>query len=147
MHNAHNTPPISATKSALQYLDRLIELDASAIGVSVTVVRDIGGCAGSKYDVSYLYNTSAKYIYLLADTNSFQLQTGISDEILSVFNRSVYNLERKFIISVKHSQMLMMFRTVIDFDDDIVHGERLIFKNPNVTSQCGCGLSVNFDES
>ena len=83
----------------------------NAIGIELGVKG--GGCAGFTYQWEVLFDIPSEH------------------DIIPLKEGKLY---------VKKDAEILMINTTIDFSTGI-NGNYIIFKNPNATSQCGCGES------
>ena len=72
-----------------------------------------GGCAGFTYEWDLVKDIPEKY------------------DIVPLLNGNLY---------VRPEAMMFLLGVTIDYTNDI-NGSYIVFKNPNATSQCGCGES------
>ena len=83
----------------------------NAIGIELGVKG--GGCAGFTYQWEVLFDIPSEH------------------DIIPLKEGKLY---------VKKDAEILMINTTIDFSTGI-NGNNIVFKNPNATSQCGCGES------
>lgn len=83
----------------------------NAIGIELGVKG--GGCAGFTYEWNVLLDIPDNH------------------DIVPLREGKLY---------IKKEAMMLLMDTIIDFSTGI-NGNYIIFKNPNATSQCGCGES------
>ena len=83
----------------------------NAIGIELGVKG--GGCAGFTYQWEGLFDIPDEH------------------DIIPLKEGKLY---------IKKEAMMLLINTTIDFSTGI-NGNYIIFKNPNATSQCGCGES------
>ena len=55
----------------------------------------------------------------------------------------IVQLDDTHSLLVDSASMMYLHEAVIDYKKDLM-GESFVFKNPNVSNQCGCGNSVSF---
>ena len=108
---------VTLTDAAKAQIDSICEENA-VYGVSLDLKG--GGCAGFEYD----WGTIATEADVEDKSTVIDAGTG------------------KFIISP--TSLMFLFGTEVDFVKSIV-GSNFEIRNPNSTSSCGCGVSVNFD--
>ena len=85
--------------------------EENAIGIELGVKG--GGCAGYTYEWNVLFDIPDKH------------------DIITLREGKLY---------IKKEAAMLLMDTTIDFTTGI-NGNYIIFKNPNATSQCGCGES------
>jgi len=85
--------------------------EENAIGIELGVKG--GGCAGFTYQWEVLFDIPSEH------------------DIIPLKEGKLY---------VKKDAEILMINTTIDFSKGI-NGNYIVFKNPNATSQCGCGES------
>ena len=88
-----------------------IDKSENAIGIELGVKG--GGCAGFTYQWEVLFDIPDEH------------------DIIPLKEGKLY---------IKKEAMMLLINTTIDFSTGI-NGNYIIFKNPNATSQCGCGES------
>ncbi|MBC6402729.1 MAG: iron-sulfur cluster assembly accessory protein [Hyphomonadaceae bacterium] len=76
-----------------------------------------GGCAGMEYDMDYV-----------SDINPL-------DEVVE---------DRDVQIVVDAKAVLFILGSVIDYETTMMHS-KFVFRNPNQTDACGCGISVTIE--
>lgn len=103
---------ITVTESAKQRLKELISEKPLAIGIRLEVSS--GGCAGFSYKFDYLYQKNV-----------------LKDTIIEYDN---------LILAIAQDQEFFVFGTQLDYVDENF-SKKFVFKNPNATSNCGCGKS------
>lgn len=109
----------SITESGKDQINKLCQ-DNGAFAVSLNVKG--GGCAGFEYE------------WDLINTKDL-LEEG--DEVIDCG-------QGQLVIGV--SSIMFLLGSVIDYKKDIM-GAMFDIQNPNARSSCGCGVSVNFDDS
>jgi iron-sulfur cluster assembly protein len=111
---------VQLTQAAEEQVEKLAN-ENEVYGVSLNIKG--GGCAGFEYDWQLVSSPTD-----LAE----------NDEVYKTKNGA------SFVIGV-HSIMFLM-GSIIDYKKDIM-GAMFDIQNPNAHSSCGCGVSVNFDDS
>jgi len=105
--------PVRLTEAAAARLRQIMsEAKGQYQGVRVGVTN--GGCAGMSYTMNYA-------------ENSTPLDEVMEDQGVKIF--------------IEPKAILFLIGTQLDFETGKL-GARFIFKNPNQTSECGCGESV-----
>ena len=107
------------TESGQDQINKLCQ-ENEAYAISLNVKG--GGCAGFEYQWD-----------LIKDKNDLEY----GDEIVDCGNG--------YLVIGSHS-IMFLFGSNIDYKKDIM-GAMFDIQNPNAKSACGCGVSVNFDES
>jgi len=107
------------TESGMDQINKLCE-ENEAFAVSLNVKG--GGCAGFEYE------------WNLVQTQDL-VESG--DEVIECGNG-------RLIIGA--ASIMFLFGSVLDYKKDIM-GAMFDIHNPNAKSSCGCGVSVNFDDS
>ncbi len=110
---------IKVTESAVNHLKNCMSLDDKAIGIRLRIV-DGRGCGGSEYDMDFIKEESK------------------NDDILE--------LSRDLKLYIPKKDVLKLFGTIIDYKTDKLGNSRIHIQNPNETGQCGCGMSVSFED-
>lgn len=109
---------ISLTEAAQDQINELCKSNSSyAVGLNVKG----GGCAGFEYDWSLLSQDQI-------EDNDEVIDTGLGK--LAIGSQSV----------------MFLFGSTLDYKKDII-GSMFDIQNPNAQSSCGCGVSVNFNDS
>ena len=98
--------------AATRIRDILARAEKSAVGVRVGIAK--GGCAGMTYKVEYAENVKP------------------GDEVIE---------DKGVRVIVDPSAVLFLLGTEMDYKVDKLSAQ-FVFKNPNETSACGCGESV-----
>ena len=93
-------------------------LDNQLRGVFVDLKKS--GCNGYKYVLSYLHDVDPTWVEYPIDT------------VIKIY--------------VSEANKEILTNTLIDYKADLFK-EGFEFSNPKETSQCGCGESVNFDNT
>ena len=110
-----NNTAITLTDNASQYIARIIAGHKDGIGFRLSAKKT--GCSG------YMYNS----------------------EVVNVLQEKDIRIDTKQGITIfLDAEWLPVFKgTVIDLLDESLGRQRLVFKNPNVDDECGCGESFN----
>ncbi len=103
---------ISMTPTAIEHTVNQIKRSTQAIGLRISLRE--AGCSGYKYDTS-----------LATETRS-------DDEVLHIANDLDVYISRK--------DLPIVNGTEIDYVTEGLN-KTLVFRNPNVTGECGCGES------
>ena len=111
---------ITLTEAAQAQIDTLCE-ENEVYGISLNIKG--GGCAGFEYD----WGTVASPLDLEDGSEVVKTATGCA-----------------FIVGA-HSLMFLI-GTEVDYVKSLV-GANFEIRNPNAQSACGCGVSVNFNDS
>jgi iron-sulfur cluster assembly protein len=98
--------------AAARVRDILAKAERPAVGLRVGIAK--GGCAGMTYKVEYAENIKA------------------GDEVIE---------DKGVRVIVDPSAVLFLLGTEMDYKVDKLSAQ-FVFKNPNETSACGCGESV-----
>jgi iron-sulfur cluster assembly protein len=105
--------PVRLTEAAAARLRQIIsEAKGEYQGVRVGVTN--GGCAGMSYTMNYAENSNP-------------LDEVMEDQGVKIF--------------IEPKAILFLIGTELDFETGKL-GAKFIFRNPNQTSECGCGESV-----
>jgi iron-sulfur cluster assembly protein len=105
--------PVKLTDAAAARLAAIMQdADGKVLGLRVGVTN--GGCAGMSYTMNYA------------------TETGPLDEVMEDHGVKIF---------IEPKAILFLIGTELDFVQEKL-GARFIFKNPNQTSACGCGESV-----
>lgn len=116
---------LQVSDAALAHIRKNIQkmaTDRQPIGIRVNIKK--AGCSGYEYVLEFVYQDTIKPIDL----------TFTFDEVSVVVDKAIY-------------QKFLKGGTTIDFQKEGMK-EGLIFHNPNVANQCGCGESFTLrDES
>ena len=102
---------VSITEKAADHLSHIIE-SRDAKAIMLSVKG--GGCAGFTYEWDVMDSIEWDAYDAIPLTNGY--------------------------LCISPSATLFITNTTIDYTEDI-SGSRIVFKNPNATSQCGCGES------
>jgi len=109
---------ISVTDSATDYIQTILSKkslpDSSCDGLRISVEK--GGCSGYEYAFSFVNQA-------LPD-----------DEIV---------MHKGIRLYIDPTAVLRVIGSTLDYEQD-VFSEKLVFRNPNETSRCGCGKSASF---
>ena len=111
---------VELTESAETQIDTLCK-NNDAYGVSLNVKG--GGCAGFEYDWQLIESPTD-----LEDT----------DEVIKTAEGCA------FVVGAQ--SVMFLIGSTIDYKKDII-GAMFDIQNPNAQSSCGCGVSVNFNDS
>ncbi len=105
--------PVKLTEAAAARLAAIMQgADGKVLGLRVGVTN--GGCAGMSYTMEYA-----------AETKPFE-------EVME---------DKGVTILIDPKAILFLIGTEVDFVQEKL-GARFVFRNPNQTSACGCGESV-----
>ncbi len=109
---------ITITDKAAQYIQSIVSAhpDANTNNAGLRVSIKKGGCSGSEYDFQYTANKNPM------------------DEAVHQLGVIVY---------IDPTALLNVIGSTMDYEETIFES-KLIFTNPNETSRCGCGKSVQF---
>lgn len=113
-----NDPGLTLSDSALTHIRKSLEKASSSkkpIGIRVNVKK--AGCSGYEYVLEYAYPESEKPLDI-----AFTFDT-----VTVLIDKAIY-------------QKFFKGGTVMDFRKEGLK-EGLMFENPNVANQCGCGES------
>lgn len=105
---------ISMTPAAVEHMQKQITKNPNALGLRISLRE--AGCSGYKYDTS-----------LATDARD-------DDEVLHISEHLDVYISRKHLPIVQGTQ--------IDYVTEGLN-KTLVFKNPNVTGECGCGESFS----
>lgn len=117
-HLPENDPGLKISDAALAHIRKNIEKASTAnkpIGIRVNVKK--AGCSGYEYILEFAYSESEKPLDI-----AFTFE-----EITVLIDKAVY-------------QKFFKGGTLMDFRKEGMK-EGLMFENPNVANQCGCGES------
>lgn len=109
---------ITATPSAITHIKKVLSRHPGSLGFRLTMRKY--GCNGYGYVPEVVESVSKEDFELI-----------VSPEIR-------FFIDKNFIEQLKNTE--------IDFIVKNLGQEQLIFRNPNVEGECGCGESVNFKE-
>ena len=110
---------IKVTDTAIEYLKKCMNMDDESVGIRLRII-DGKGCGGSEYDMDFVS-------VVPENDDLLELSDGIK-------------------IYIPKQDVLKLFGTTIDYITDKLGNKRIQIINPNEASQCGCGMSVNFEE-
>jgi iron-sulfur cluster assembly protein len=111
-------PGLQVTQAALGHIRKSLEKSTGArkpVGMRIRIKK--AGCSGYEYVLEYAYEDSQQPMDL-----AFQF-----DEVTVLVDKAVY-------------QKFLKGGTTMDFRKEGLK-EGLLFENPNVANQCGCGES------
>ena len=108
------SPLFSLSKTAEEQISKLLINNSNAIGLKIGLSTK--GCAGMSYTMEYVSNDNIQGCELVNDY--------------------------KFPLYIEDKAVMYVIGTEMDFIKE-EFGERFIFKNPNQTSECGCGESFH----
>ena len=104
---------MTMTETAAQRVNRLVAAaDEPAVGLRIGIKK--GGCAGMEYTVDLAHDADSK------------------DDLVEMYGARVY---------VAPEAVLFLLGTEMDFETSKLRSG-FVFNNPNQTSACGCGESV-----
>ena len=109
-----SNPLFTLTKMAPEKISKLLIDNNNAIGLKIGLSTK--GCAGLSYTMEYVNESSIQGCELVNDY--------------------------KFPLFIDNKAVMYVIGTEMDFIKE-EFGERFIFKNPNQTSECGCGESFH----
>ena len=107
-------PLFTLSKTSEEQISKLLVNNSNAIGLKIGLSTK--GCAGLSYTMEYVNNDSIQGCELVNDY--------------------------KFPLYIEDKAVMYVIGTEMDFIKE-EFGERFIFKNPNQTSECGCGESFH----
>ncbi|MBL1146941.1 MAG: iron-sulfur cluster assembly accessory protein [Pseudomonadota bacterium] len=108
---------ITLTEKAAEHVKELLDAAPEAAeGLRVSIVS--AGCSGHKYQFDYAKSGS------VSEADTLVEQNGVK-------------------IYIDRSALMYLLGSVMDFSDDGFKSG-FVFDNPNVSSACGCGESVQF---
>ena len=110
---------ITITETAQQYLNEKIE-ENDADGIYVSFNKT--GCSGYEYTIDYWYANNK---------NNGKISATMYNGIFVVTDTDIFH---------------RLIGTTIDIEDTAI-SKKIVFLNPNVKSVCGCGASVEFDDT
>ncbi|MBP0617094.1 Fe-S cluster assembly scaffold SufA [Jiella mangrovi] len=109
---------MSMTSAAAERIKSILAAsDSAALGIRVGIKK--GGCAGMEYTVD------------LAN------EAGASDDVVEHDGAKVF---------VAPEAVLFLLGTEMDYEETVLRSG-FVFKNPNQTSACGCGESVELKQA
>jgi iron-sulfur cluster assembly protein len=109
-----SNPLFTLSKMAQEQISKLLVNNNSAIGLKIGLSTK--GCAGLSYTMEYVNESDIQGCELVNDY--------------------------KFPLYIDNKAVMYVIGTEMDFIKE-EYGERFIFKNPNQTSECGCGESFH----
>ena len=109
-----SNPLFTLSKMAQEQISKLLIDNNNAIGLKIGLSTK--GCAGLSYTMEYVNESSIQGCELVNDY--------------------------KFPLFIDNKAVMYVIGTEMDFIKE-EYGERFIFKNPNQTSECGCGESFH----
>ncbi len=107
-------PLFTLSKMAQEQISKLLVDNNNAIGLKIGLSTK--GCAGLSYTMEYVNESDIQGCELVNDY--------------------------KFPLYIDNKAVMYVIGTEMDFIKE-EYGERFIFKNPNQTSECGCGESFH----
>ncbi len=110
---------IKLTEEAINHLENCMKMDDEAIGIRLRIV-DSRGCGGSEYDMDFIR------------------QKFKDDDVLEI--------SKSLKLYIPKKDVLKLFGTIIDYKTDKLGNSRIHIQNPNESGQCGCGMSVSFED-
>jgi iron-sulfur cluster assembly protein len=109
-----SNPLFTLSKMAQEQISKLIVDNNNAIGLKIGLSTK--GCAGLSYTMEYVNESDIQGCELVNDY--------------------------KFPLYIDNKAVMYVIGTEMDFIKE-EYGERFVFKNPNQTSECGCGESFH----
>lgn len=109
-----SNPLFTLSKMAQEQISKLLIDNNNAIGLKIGLSTK--GCAGLSYTMEYVNESSIQGCELVNDY--------------------------KFPLFIDNKAIMYVIGTEMDFIKE-EFGEKFIFKNPNQTSECGCGESFH----
>ena len=109
-----SNPLFTLSKMAQKQISKLLVDNNNAIGLKIGLSTK--GCAGLSYTMEYVNESDIQGCELVNDY--------------------------KFPLYIDNKAVMYVIGTEMDFIKE-EYGERFIFKNPNQTSECGCGESFH----
>lgn len=110
-------PILTLTDNAIQHVqDLMAQSDQPVVGLRVSIVS--AGCSGHKYKFDYAVEGD------IQPTDTIVEQDGVK-------------------VFVEQTSLVYLLGSVMDFEEEQFKAG-FTFANPNVSSACGCGESVNF---
>ena len=109
-----SNPLFTLSKMAQEQISKLLIDNNNAIGLKIGLSTK--GCAGLSYTMEYVNESSIQGCELVNDY--------------------------KFPLFIDNKAVMYVIGTEMDFIKE-EYGERFVFKNPNQTSECGCGESFH----
>ena len=109
-----SNPLFTLSKMAQEQISKLLVDNNNAIGLKIGLSTK--GCAGLSYTMEYVNDSDIQGCELV---NNY-----------------------KFPLYIDNKAVMYVIGTEMDFIKE-EYGERFVFKNPNQTSECGCGESFH----
>ena len=109
-----SNPLFTLSKMAQEQIYKLLLENNNAIGLKIGLSTK--GCAGLSYTMEYINDSDIQGCELVNDY--------------------------KFPLYIDNKAVMYVIGTEMDFIKE-EYGERFVFKNPNQTSECGCGESFH----
>jgi|TARA_B100001769_G_scaffold118244_1_gene92186 iron-sulfur cluster assembly protein len=109
-----SNPLFTLSKMAQEQISKLLVDNNNAIGLKIGLSTK--GCAGLSYTMEYVNESDIHGCELVNDY--------------------------KFPLYIDNKAVMYVIGTEMDFIKE-EYGERFVFKNPNQTSECGCGESFH----
>ena len=109
-----SNPLFTLSKMAQEQISKLLVDNNNAIGLKIGLSTK--GCAGLSYTMEYVNESDIQGCELVNDY--------------------------KFPLYIDNNAVMYVIGTEMDFIKE-EYGERFVFKNPNQTSECGCGESFH----
>ena len=109
-----SNPLFTLSKMAQEQISKLLVDNNNAIGLKIGLSTK--GCAGLSYTMEYVNESDIQVCELVNDY--------------------------KFPLYIDNKAVMYVIGTEMDFIKE-EYGERFVFKNPNQTSECGCGESFH----
>ena len=109
-----SNPLFTLSKMAQEQISKLLVDNKNAIGLKIGLSTK--GCAGLSYTMEYVNESDIQGCELVNDY--------------------------KFPLYIDNKAVMYVIGTEMDFIKE-EYGERFVFKNPNQTSECGCGESFH----
>ena len=109
-----SNPLFTLSKMAQEQISKLLVDNNNAIGLKIGLSTK--GCAGLSYTMEYVNESDIQGCELVNDY--------------------------KFPLYIDNKAVIYVIGTEMDFIKE-EYGERFVFKNPNQTSECGCGESFH----
>ncbi len=109
-----SNPLFTLSKMAQEQISKLLVDNNNAIGLKIGLSTK--GCAGLSYTMEYVNESDVQGCELVNDY--------------------------KFPLYIDNKAVMYVIGTEMDFIKED-YGERFVFKNPNQTSECGCGESFH----
>lgn len=112
------TPIIFFTEAAAKHIKKAIVADAHNLGFRLSTQKS--GCTGFAYLADIIQKINEGDIHFM------------SEEGISVY--------------IDPASIPMVKNTILDFVNKSFLEKQLVFRNPNVKAQCGCGESFSVEE-